>query len=230
MWRSDDPTCLEIQLGIFSTTFSISMSGNALFVITINRYINVVHNKYHKRIVTNKSLEVTIIFMILILLTWATSTALFPGDFILLLLTASEGVLVIFCICCNIALLMNVRMRTKNSSVKQTALNTKLTQTIILIVAIMIITSVPLFVTLNIFEDAAANSTELHYILKVGNVLFWTFTPSQSNAVFNFAIYLARNNRMKRCFYKLLNCRNVEKHLRRRFSPLPNATLNIKNE
>ena len=41
MWRSDDPTCLEIQLGIFSTTFPISMSGNVLFVITINRYINV---------------------------------------------------------------------------------------------------------------------------------------------------------------------------------------------
>ena len=95
---------------------------------------------------------------------------------------------------------MNVSMRTKNSSAKQTTLNTKLTQTIILIVAIIIITYVPLFVTLNIFEDAVANSAELHYILKVGNVLFWTFIPSQPSAVFNFAIYLARNNRMKRYF------------------------------
>ena len=71
---------------------------------------------------------------------------------------------------------------------------------------------------------------ELHYILKVGNALFWSMIPSQANAVFNSVIYLARNNRMKRYFYKLLNCRNVEKHLRRRVSPLPDATVNIKNE
>ena len=159
MWRSDDPTCPEIQLSIFSTTFPISMSGNVLSVIAIDRYINVVHKKYYKRIVTNKSLGVTIIFMILISVTWATSAALFSGDFIFFFLTAGEGVLVMFCICCNIALLRNVRIRTKNSAVTQTTLNTKLTQTIILIVGIMIITYVPLFVTFNIFNDAVENST-----------------------------------------------------------------------
>ena len=88
MWRSDDPSCLEIQLGIFSTTFPISMSGNVLFMITIDRYISAVHKKYHKRIVTNKSLGVTTIFMTLISFTWAASTALFPRDFILFFLTA----------------------------------------------------------------------------------------------------------------------------------------------
>lgn len=229
MWKSGDPTCPEIQLGIFSTAFPISMSGNILCVITIDRYINVVHKKYHKRIVTNKSLGVTIIFMILLSLTWAASTALFQREFVLFLLTAVEGAVVISCIYCNIALLMNVRLKTKNSSVKQTGLNTKLTKTIILIVAVMIITYVPLFVTLNIFKDAVANSTELNQILKVGIVLYWTMIPSQINAVFNSVVYLARNNRIKRYFYKLPNCRNVEKHLKRTVSPLPNATLNIRN-
>ena len=33
MWRSDDPSCLEIQLGIFSTTFPISMPGNGITMI-----------------------------------------------------------------------------------------------------------------------------------------------------------------------------------------------------
>ena len=230
MWRSDDPSCLEIQLGIFSTTFRISMSGNVLFMITIDSYISAVHKNYHKRIVTNKSLGITIIFMTLISFTWAASTAVFPRDFVLFFLTAGEGAVVIFCISCNIALLINVRIKTKNSSVKQTALNTKLTQTIILIIAILVITYAPLFVALNIFKDAVANSTELDYILKVGNISFWTMIPSQANAVFNSVIYLARKNRMKHYFYKLFNCQNVEKHLRRKVSPFPNATLNNRNQ
>ena len=46
-------------------------------MISIDRYINVVHKKYYKRVVTNKSLAIAIILVILI----SFKLALFETDF-----------------------------------------------------------------------------------------------------------------------------------------------------
>ena len=70
LWKTSDPTCFEAQLCTFSTLFPITMSVTLLCVILVDRYINIVFNEYYKRIVTKKSLPVTIIFTILISLTW----------------------------------------------------------------------------------------------------------------------------------------------------------------
>ena len=48
------------------------MSFTILAAVSLDRYINVVYNSHHKRIVTNKSLAVTIILAFLVSFTWPT--------------------------------------------------------------------------------------------------------------------------------------------------------------
>ena len=71
LWKTSDLTCFKAQLRALFVLFQIVMPGTLLCAISIDRYINVVSNQYYKRIVTKKSLQVAIIFMILISLTWA---------------------------------------------------------------------------------------------------------------------------------------------------------------
>ena len=46
---------------------------------------------------------------------------------------------------------------------------------------------------------------------------------SQLNAVLNSIIYATRNSRMKRYYYKLLNCRNNKERKRKTSRPAINA-------
>ena len=60
IWKSQDPPCFGIRLRAFSCTLPVWMSFTVLFLISLERYLNVVHNNYYKRVITNKSLKVTI--------------------------------------------------------------------------------------------------------------------------------------------------------------------------
>ena len=224
IWKSSDPTCLEIQFSVFSITFPVSMSGNILCMIPIDRYINVAHNMNHKKFVTNRSLAVIITLMILISLTWAASTALFSVGFVFYVLTACEGTVFILGISFNIALLRYVRLKTKTSLIPQTVLNSALTKTIALIVTIMVATYVPLIITLNIVEYALMNSTDEDFIEKIVNDLMWALIPSQINAALNSIIYLTRNSRIKCYYYKLFTSGGDERNLLIAMSLKPNST------
>ena len=77
---SHDQTCFEILLETFFTTFTLHMSGALLGVISVDRYIYVVHNNYYKKIVTKWSLTMAIVGVILISITWATLNAFSKQD------------------------------------------------------------------------------------------------------------------------------------------------------
>ena len=79
-WKSSYPTCFEIQLAQFSRGFPICMSGTLLFVISIDRYIYVVHYAFHTRFVRKKILTTIIIVIILISIMWSLSDLLFSAD------------------------------------------------------------------------------------------------------------------------------------------------------
>ena len=85
-------------------------------MISIDRYINVVHKKYYKRVVTNKSLAITIILVILI----SFKLALFETDFKAKLdikktaILCFDSLLLLFGFI--VALLRNVEHQTKNFS------------------------------------------------------------------------------------------------------------------
>ena len=49
---------------------------------------------------------------------------------------------------------------------------------------------------------------------------YWMLIPPQINAVLNSNFYLARNSRMRRCFYKLLNCKGKKMHLQQYHPPM----------
>ena len=69
--KRSSKTCFEIQMGIFAYLFQVCISGTILNSISLDRYISVVHNRHHKRVVTNKSLAVTIISAILVSSMWS---------------------------------------------------------------------------------------------------------------------------------------------------------------
>ena len=190
-WKSGSPTCLQIDLSQFLTVFSIAMSGNILCIITIDRYIHVVHSTLHEPMVTNKLLAVAIILMIRISFIWGESTASLHVNFIFLVLTVCKGVTIILGAWFNIAILMNVKLRTKNSTARQTASNTNLTKTILMIVTVMLIPYIPLIAHVNIMQYVLRNWTNLHSITKVIRSLRWAMIPFQLNSVLNSIIYFA---------------------------------------
>ena len=75
MWKPSNPTCFETALDSLSVLFPIVMSGTIFCAISIERYFNVVHNRYHRMIVTNKPMTIMIIIVILILTTRALFSA-----------------------------------------------------------------------------------------------------------------------------------------------------------
>ena len=70
LWKSGDPTCFEIKLGAFSMIFAMCMSGNIMCLISVDRYINIVHRKYYKK-TSKKTLAIYIILVVLISFMWA---------------------------------------------------------------------------------------------------------------------------------------------------------------
>ena len=211
IWKPVNPTCLEIDLSEFLIVFPISMSGNILCVIPIDRYIHVARSRQHERIVTNKILEITITIMVIISCVWAASIAFFNLNFIFFIFTACEVVVFIAGILFNIAILMSVKVQTKNSSARDTTLNANLSKTISLIVGIMLITYIQLIIHLNIIQYVFRNWTKLDYIKRIIKSLRWTMIPSQLNAILNSVIFITRSSRMKRYYNTLLNCRNNKK-------------------
>ena len=91
IWKSGKPSCSEIDLSEFLIVFPITMSGNILCVIPIDRYIHVAHSKHHKQLVLNKILEITIILMVLVSCAWAKLTSFFYVNVVFSILTACEG-------------------------------------------------------------------------------------------------------------------------------------------
>ena len=138
--KKNTRTCFELQLNRFLVTFPIIMSGSLLYVISIDRYINVMSNTCYKRIVTKKLLPVTIGFVIVTSFIWATFEALLVGvdkrklgKCYIALVTYCDTLIVIGIII-NVTLLTNVKKKTENSTTRQ-SIGKRLTKTIAIIVA-----------------------------------------------------------------------------------------------
>ena len=66
IWKSSAPTCFEVKLSAFSTSFPICISCIILCVISIDWYINIVHNRLYTRTVNKTLMITTIVCMITI--------------------------------------------------------------------------------------------------------------------------------------------------------------------
>ena len=194
-WNSSDPAYFEIIAGPYFFAFPICLSGTILSVISIDRYIIVVHNKYYRRIVTNKSLSVTIALAILVLVMWATVIVLVETEILYIAMSAYIGAVIAIGVVFNVALLKNVKQKAKNSSIQQ-ALDSSLTKTVSLILATLVAAYMPLMIAIT---------------LSISIDFYFPFTliPSQVNAV----IYFTRSSRIRRYYYKLLNARIKRKDL-----------------
>ena len=239
LWKTSEPTCFEIQLSASSIAFPICMSGTLLCVISIDRYINVVSNQYYQKIVTKKSLPVAIIFTILISLTWATFEAILKRGADItriangyLALSVYAAISILINVAFNIALLVNVLKQRKDLST-QKRVDSRLTKTIALIVAVFVTAYLPAVITLNYVAYTFNHSTDRDFIQKVVNDFFWTLIPTQVNAVLNSAIFLSRNKPIKSFYYELFNCRSKERsetrNLKLDIYPATNLGLDLKD-
>ena len=216
LWKSGDPTCFEIKLGAFSMVFSMCMSGNILCVISVDRYITIVHRKYYKK-TSKKTLAISIIFVVLISFIWASFEAHFKAKLdikktakLYFALSAYAGIVMVLVVGFNVALLKDVKQKRKNSSIranvnssKQQAINSTLSKTIAIIVAVMIAAYLPIMIILTVAAFILFNSADPHFLRKNSNDFMWALMPCQINAILNSVIFFTKNSRM-RCYYKKL--------------------------
>ena len=202
LWKTSDLTCLGAKLRALFVSFQIIMPCTLLCAISIDRYINIVSNQYYKRIVTNKSLQVAIIFMILISLTWAIFETLNQNETDLKAIAygyvalcgcfaASTVVGVAF----NIALLRNVKTIRKNFCSHQ-LLESRLIKLIVMIIMRIITVYLPLMINLNIAAYGFTSFADKRITQKVVNLQLTTIA-CQVYAVLNSGIYLNRSSRVK---------------------------------
>ena len=179
-----------------------------------------VHNKFYKRIVTNKSLTVPITLVVLTSLTWAILDALFRAAdstkklaITYIALSSYAGTVLGITGILNVVLLRNVKQKTRNSFIHQ-KLDSSLTKTITLILVLMVVTYFPAITTMNVAAYAFISSSDKLFILQKGNDLLWALIPIQINAVLNSIIYFTRNSSMRNYYYKLFTDANEERHLK----------------
>ena len=213
-WKSHDPTYSEVVVERFCVTYPTCLSGTLLFVISVDRYIGVAHKRYFKRIVSNKSLSVTITLAILISFMWAPAEGLglVQFDIVYTALLNYTGAMLAMGVIFNVTLLKYVKRKTKNSSVQQ-ALDSGLKKTVMLILASLVSAFLPLMITLAIMSYASVFSVDRTFIKVTYYALFFTSVPPQVNAVLNSVIYFARNTRIKRYYHNLFNRGNERRHL-----------------
>ena len=220
LWKSSEPTCFEVQLSAFSMSFPLVMSFNLLCVISIERYIYVVHNGFYARTVRKKLLAIVIVCLILISFMWAVIDAHLRAKLDIIKLAKTYIALSVYAttmlaigIVFNVALLRNVKQKTQKSSVQHT-LDSSLTKTIGLIIGVMVAAYLPVIIGGNIAAYAYISSADKFYIKKRGSALLWALMPSQFNAVLNSVIYLIRNSCMRRYYSKFFKCRNKENKMK----------------
>ena len=220
LWKTSEPTCFEVQLSAFSMPFPLVMSFNLLCVISIERYIYVVHKEFYTRIVTKRLLAIVVVCLILISFIWPTTEARLRAklDIVKLaktyiVLSAYAAAMLAIGIVFNVALLRNVKQKTQKSSVQQT-LDSSLTKTIGLIIGVMVAAYLPVIIAGDIAAYAFISSVDIFHIKKRGSALLWALMPSQFNAVLNSVIYLTRNSCMKRYYSKFFNCGNKENKMK----------------
>ena len=220
LWKSSEPTCFEVQLSAFSMSFPLVMSFNLLCVISIERYIYVVHNGFYARTVRKKLLAIVIVCLILISFMWAVIDAHLRAKLDIIKLAKTYIALSVYAttmlaigIVFNVALLRNVKQKTQKSSVQHT-LESSLTKTIGLIIGVMVAAYLPVIIGGNIAAYAYISSADKFYIKKRGSALLWALMPSQFNAVLNSVIYLTRNSCMRRYYSKFFKCRNKENKMK----------------
>ena len=218
-WEASDQTCFEVKLGGFFTTFLICLSEFISCVISIDRYITVEHNNYHKKFLTRKLLTIIIICVTLTALLWATLNAMFIGRLQIvklakfyIALSAYTGAALAIGAILNLALLKYVKIKGKNSSIKQ-AHGSILTKTITIILAMNMVTYLPIIIFLNIAAYWFINSKDTKFIQKIVDDFLWVLISCQSPAILNSVVYLVRNNRMRRYYYKLFHCRHEVKKM-----------------
>ena len=206
-----------------------------LCVVSVERYIYVVHNGFYRRAVTKKLLAIVIVCLILISFIWATTDARLRAklDIVKLAktyiaLSAYAAAMLAIDIVFNVALLRNVKQKTQKSSVQQT-LDSSLTKTIGLIIGVMVAAYLPVIIAGNIAAYAYISSADKFYIKKRGSALLWALMPSQFNAVLNSVIYLTRNSRMRRYYSKFFNCRTKENNMKQVDSPASNVSTDTRN-
>ena len=188
--------------------------------VTIDRSLIVAHNKFCKRIVTNKSLTVAISLVVLTSLIWGTLEALFRAAdstkklaITYIALSGYAGAVLGITGILNVVLLRNVIQKTRNSFIHQ-KLDSSLTKTITLILVLMVVTYFPAITTMNVAAYAFISSSDKLFILQKANDLLWALIPIQINAVLNSIIYFTRNSSMRNYYYKLFTDANEERHLK----------------
>ena len=189
------------------------MSDILLCVISLDRYIYVVHKSYYKTIVTKWSLTITIVWTILSSATWAIFQVIFRTRLeiakiakLYFAMSAYTRTIVAIAVVLYAALLRKVKQTTKNSSLPPTRNRFKFSKDNSNDFSYRGGDYFPVMISLSVFAYETLNFTDKRYIQKLRTDLLWTVLPCQINAIINSVIFLAKNGPMKRYYSMLFNC------------------------
>lgn len=203
---SGDISCTQTALRAFWSVFPICLSGTNIFLISVDRYILMVHNRWYKTYFTTKVLIACIVTEIIICTLWAvwylllslqTNTKKFSVLFICL--AVYEAFVLCTAVFLNIALLNNVQAATRASSVKHKK-DLKLSHTIMLIAVTLLLSYTPSVCSLLVTAFFYLYSTNQSSLRSIAIMLIWTLVPPAINAGLNASIYILRNQRIKKLF------------------------------
>ena len=204
--RYEKITCYQTIIQAFWVVFPIYISGTTLLLISIERYMNVVNKKYYKKIISNTTLAMAIILEVLIATFWSLYFAFVRkkqnlrklANF-LISSSSNEGIFLAVALLLNIALVRNVRSKLRNTTASQKT-DSKLTTTIRIIAAAVIISYLPSIICFNVAAYTYLYSKNSISYQKVTVAIIWSLVPAQANAVMNALIYISRNREMKKHF------------------------------
>ena len=212
MWKKTDLTQLEIQVRSFWYTLPGLLSGTALVVISVVRYLYVVHNDFYKKIASKLTLTVSLMSVLVIPLSVSVISAIISFDdnekvgYFFAVLSVYEGTCLALMIIFNMVLLKYVKSKQINYSMQRRK-DKHYTKIIASIVGVMVIAYLLPVIATSLVAYTLFHSTDVKFTQRVFNLFRLAAIPPQINAILNSVIFMAGNGRIKRYYKGLIGWR-----------------------
>lgn len=208
-------SCLENIFHSFWNVFPLALSGSHILLISIDRYLMIAKNIWHKSTFTDKVLLKTIFLEMLLSFCWAAGYAYVTRYYNLkntaiyfMCLSVYEVVIVVSAMKFNLMILRNVNKTVATATSlnrNEKYYNKILPKTIMCITGTLALCYSPTmisFISMFYFLFYSEKQDDLRYTIIA---LMWSVLPATMNSALNSCIYISRNTKLRN-YYKAILC------------------------
>ena len=218
-----DMSCLHTAVRAFWNAFPAILSGTNILVITLDRFLMMVKNEYHRKWFSDESHLLMFIVFVEIALSFGlalwyvfTTQSMDPRDSAVLFISLSfyQFIILSSVVILNIIMVRHVKDSKKGTTLTFTNHHNRaeniLSRTVSLISLALIICYTPGTLAMGIGGFYALYSKDRDSLRKVTISLIYCILPTQINSSVNAIIYLSRNTRIQ-LYYRNI-CRGGDHH------------------